>query len=463
MEGDESEPPSLPDDNHLSELSDRVAENVVVFQQYIDEIIEAIDQDENFFDMTADSYNKKKSSIKSHIRELSQLHNSLADECGDLIESVSKSCQSVIQKQHLQSSDSSSSPQVTQTLAPKFSRATGFDVLWQPGGGGFYLSKVESSSHSGSETSMSSVNKPAVPPVSDDALKVEETKDSGSDGSMSSVNKPPDPPANDDALKVKQSKDPGGVGSDSGSESSMSSVNKPLVPPVNDDALKEKETKDPEESNGVLLEKIFNLEEEVASLKQKLQTVTDENGELKQEIEENIRDIGAYMSASKREIRAMEIELQASKLFAETIDGHMTRLLAEKIDNQSKYDAEITEMKTKMTQYVNEISRLKSTHQKKEKIWNGITDKLKDEIKETSELLAKVSGDMEALIIDKSDQNNLIHKLKTELLSVKFENAGLVPSFENVQKITDELKLKVLELEREVDKEMKAMSERERE
>ncbi|KAD1625210.1 hypothetical protein E3N88_42520 [Mikania micrantha] len=361
MEGDESEPPSLPDDNQLSELSDRVAENVVVFQQYVDEIVEAIDQDENFFDMTADSYKKKKSSMKSHIRELSQLHNSLADECGDLIESVSKSCQYVIQKQQLQSSDSSSSPQVTQTLAPKFSRATGFDVLWQPGGGGFYLSKVESSSHSGSETSMSSVNKRAAPPVSDDALKVEE-------------------------------------------------------------------------SNGVLLEKIFNLEEEVASLKQKLQTVTDENGELKQEIEENIRDIGAYMSASKREIRAMEIELQASKLFAETIDGHMTRLLAEKIDNQSKYDAEITEMKTKMTQYVNEISRLKSTHQKKEKIWNGITDKLKDEIKETSELLAKVSGDMEALIIDKSDQNNLIHKLKTELLSVKFENAGLVPSFENVQK-----------------------------
>lgn len=55
---------------------------------------------------------------------------------------------------------------------------------------------------------------------------------------------------------------------------------------------------------------------------------------------------------------------------------------------------------------------------------------------------------MEALVLDKFAQNSLIHKLKTESVSVKFENAGPIPPLDIVEKLTDELKLKVEELER---------------
>ncbi|KAK9061044.1 hypothetical protein SSX86_018224 [Deinandra increscens subsp. villosa] len=548
------------------------------FQRSVDEIVEAMDQDENLSDMIAESYEQKKSYIKSHIMELSQLHNSMADDYADLIEEVSKNCPSLFQNLHVKSSESSSSPQVTQTVAPNFSTATGFNVLLQPGGCGFYLSRVEESSHSGFgysmssvnkppvapvsddalkvketkdsglDSSISSVNKPVVPPVSDDPLKVEETKDSGSESSLSSVNKTPEPPVNDEALNVEETKDCGsdsealkveetkdsssesfisklpvtpvkddddlkleesqdtkafcsdfdalkieetkdtgsesdalkveetknsasessipkppvppvndddlkleetkvfcsdfdalkieetkdagsesdaskvGETKDSGSESSMSSVNKPEVPSDSDDALKAEETKEHE----VLLEKVSSLEEEVASLKQKVKSLIEENGELKQENEENIKDIGLYMTASKQETKALEEDLQASNKFAKTIDELMCMLLAEKSSNEAKRDHEINEMKKKMSQYVNEISQLKSAYEKKEKIWNGVTAKLKDDINSKCEMVEVLSKNIEALIQDKSSQNKIIHQLKTELESVKFENARVV-------------------------------------
>ncbi|KAI3793207.1 hypothetical protein L1987_35822 [Smallanthus sonchifolius] len=338
------------------------------FRQYVDEVLEAVEQDENFNEMTAQSYEQKKSYLKSYILELSIIHNSLVDQYSYFIEQVDKNCPNLIQNLNLESSDSGSSP--------KFTTATGFDVRWHPSGGGFYLSKGKESSHSGSEASMSSVNKLALPP------------------------------------------------------------------PVNDDALKE------EEANQVLHEKISSLEEEVASLKQKLQSLTVENGELKQEVEDNVTDIRVYMSESKLEIKAKDEELQASKEFAKRIDEHMCKRLAEKISNETKHIAE--------------ISQLKSTYEKKEKIRNGVTEQLKNDVKEKLELVEHLSKNMADLIIDKSSQNRLILQLQTDLNQLKFENVWVRPSFDNIQKLTDEVKLKVVEVEREVSKQKEAMSNKDR-
>ncbi|KAI3800041.1 hypothetical protein L1987_35348 [Smallanthus sonchifolius] len=321
--------------------------------------------------------------------------------------------------------------------------------------------KVKETKDYASESSMSSVNKPAVVPAQDDALKVvEETKNSDRESSMLSVNKPAVPPVNDDALKVKETKDPGC----GGSESSMSSVNEPAVPPVNDNALKVEETEDPE----ALLEKISILEEEVARMKQKLKSLTDENGELKEEIEENIADVKVYMSETKLERDTIEEELKASEDIAIKIDEHAARVLEAKLRNQSKHDYEITEMNMKILQYMAEISQLKSTHEKKEKIWNGVTGQLKKDLKEKCDLVDELNKNMsrkddqlEILWDEKRSQDILIEQLKTELKSVKSENVELVSSFDTVQKLADELKLKVLELEREVELQREAMSNKE--
>ncbi|KAL8192834.1 hypothetical protein R6Q57_027282 [Mikania cordata] len=370
MEGDESKPPSPPADIQNNEHSERLAENVEGFQQFIDEVFELIEKDEKFHEMTAISYDQKKCYIRGQLLELSLIHNSLANHYADLIEQVSKNCPSLLQKQHLETSDSSLPSHVTQMLAPNVT--SGFDVFWHPG-------------CTGLESFMpSSVNKPPVPPVDDDYLKVkEDTNISKGEG-----------------LSVF------------GLEPFTTSVCKPLIQPLNDDVLEVKEIKDSCSESEVLLEKISNLEEEVVGLKQKLQSLTDENGELKLEIEENITDVRLYMSESKLEFETMKEESKASK---ET-----------------------------------EISQLNSTHEKKEKIWNGVTGQLKDNLKEKCELVDELSkkmnrkdGQLDILWAERRSQDNLIHQLKTKLNSIKFSN---------IQKLTDEVKLKVVEIEREKNK-----------
>ncbi|KAK1409329.1 hypothetical protein QVD17_35855 [Tagetes erecta] len=137
----------------------------------------------------------------------------------------------------------------------------------------------------------------------------------------------------------------------------------------------------------------------------------------------------------------MEKELQASKEFAKTVDGKICRLLAEKLGDRLIHDSEITEMSMKMNQYVNEISRLKRTHEKKQKIWNGVFEQLKHDLKVKSELVEQMSNKMEDLSLNKSAENNLTHKLKTESVTVKFDNAGLFPPLDNVEKLTDNVVL----------------------
>ncbi|KAK1409339.1 hypothetical protein QVD17_35865 [Tagetes erecta] len=404
---------ALLEDSQLNDLTDILAENVAGFKKFVDEAVEAVDQDENFNEMTVESYDQKKFYMKEQLQELSNLHNSLADQCGVLIEEISINRQSL-----LQSSDSSSSPQVSQILGQEASTSTGFHVHMHPDGGGFYLAKGKGPSHSGLKSSV------------------------------------PVPPVNVAALKVKETKDPGFVGSDSGSESSTSSVNKPAVPAVNDDALKVEETEDPE----VLVEKVSNLEDEVVRLKKKIQSLTVENDELKQEVEQNLTDISVYMSESKLDTKALKEELQASKEAAIKIEEHRCNILEEKISNITSHHAKLVEMNDNMTQCMSDIVDMQTTHEEKEKIWNDFTEQLKHDLKVKSELLEEVNMTMEALVSDKSVQNNLIHNLKTELVSVKSDAARLFPSLDDVEKLADELQLKVEELERAVDKQREVVS-----
>ncbi|KAK1409517.1 hypothetical protein QVD17_36043 [Tagetes erecta] len=403
--GGGSKSPVVPEDSQLNELSERVAENVVVFQQFVDKAIGAVDQDENLNEMTAESYDQKKYCIKRHLQDLSNIHDSLVDQYCVLMEKISMNRQSLIQIQDPQSSVSSSSPQA--------STSTGGDALLQPDGGGFNLAKGKGPSHSGLKSS--------VPPLDVAALKVKETKNPGFRGS----------------------------------ESSKSYVNNPAV---NDDALKVEETED----HNVLVEKISNLEDEVESLKQKLQSLKVENGALKQEVKETVTDIKVYKSDSKLEIKAMKEELRASKQLIDKTDGHMCRLLAEKLTDQSRHDAEILEMNSKMNECMSNMLEMQRTHEKKEKIWNDVTEQLKQDLKVTSESFVEECKNVAALESDKSAQDNLIVKLKAELISAKFENAGLYLPSDNVEKLTDELKLKVEELEIEVDRQMEAMADKDR-
>ncbi|KAK1409252.1 hypothetical protein QVD17_35778 [Tagetes erecta] len=319
------------------------------------------------------------------------------------------------------------------------------------------LIESEMSSYSGSERSTSSANKPPAPSVDEDALEEKETKDATSRSSMASVNKSEVPP--DDALQVKETKD-------SGSDSSFSSVNKPAEAPVNDDALKVEETQDSGPEPKVLLEKISSLEEEVVSLKQKLQSLTDENNELKLGIEEDLTDVSLYMFETKLEMDAKEEEVEATEEIATKLDDLASSVSKQKKANQSKHVSKIKEIKMKMKKYTTEISQLKSTHQKKEKTVNGVIGHLQNNVAVKCKLIDELnkkdnSKDAQLAILwdEKSSRDILIQRLKNELNSVKSESVVL-PSFDNIQILRDELKLKLMALESEVNKQTEAMSKK---
>ncbi|KAJ0705362.1 hypothetical protein HanPI659440_Chr14g0572621 [Helianthus annuus] len=423
MGSEEPKSPSRPEDNPLHEYSAGVAENVVDFQQFIDDVSEALEQDESFNVMTAKSYARKKSYIVKKLSELSSIHTALANQFGYLIEDVSAYYSSLTQNPHLESSDSDP-PQDTQTLAPRFSTATGYDLLLKKDGGGFYLSK-------------SSVKKPAIPPVNDD------DKDRK-------------------ALLEKISNLKEEVASLKRKNESLTVENDELKIEIEEKIADDKvDDKDDDKDPKGLLGKISKLEQDVASLKRKNRSLTVENRKLKKDIEANIADMGLYMSKSKREYKTMENGFNESREIVKKLDGHLAGVIAEKIANQLNHESAMKEMNTKMDQYRTEIAQLKATHEKKEKIWKGVTGQLRQELTEKSALIGQQSEQMSKLCADKSSQNTLIDQLKTELDAVKSENARVLPSFDNVQKLIDELKLKVAELDSEVEKQVNVMSNKE--
>ncbi|XP_035839432.1 peroxisomal and mitochondrial division factor 1-like [Helianthus annuus] len=427
MEREEPKSPSRPEDSPLHEYSAGVAENVVDFQQFIDDVSEALEQDESFNVMTAKSYARKKSYIVKKLSELSSIHTALAEQFGYLIEDVSAYYATLTQNPHLESSDSDP-PQDTQTLAPRFSTATGYDLLLKKDGGGFYLSK-------------STVKKPAIPPVNDD--------DKDSKALLEKISN-----LEEEVASLKRKNESLTVENDE--------LKMEIEENIADDKVDDKvDDKDDDKAPKGLLGKISKLEQEVASLKRKNKSLTVENRKLKKDIEANIADMRLYMSKSKREYKTMENGFNESREIVKKLDGHLAGVIAEKIANQLDHESEMKAMNVKVNQYMTEIAQLKATHEKKEKIWKGVTGQLRQELTEKSALIGQQSEQMSKLSADKSSQNTLIDQLKTELDAVKSENARVIPSFDNVQKLIDELKLKVAELDSEVEKQVNVKSNKE--
>lgn len=443
------------------------------FRQCANEILKLIEQDGNFSEMTAEIYEEKKSKLTTQVADLSRMHGVLLDQHVQLIGEFSKITPSLIKKQHLDSTDSTS-PQITQMFTPdqKFRTPIGFDVLLSSGGGGSYASKRD-----GSESSFS-------------------------------------------------------LSSDSDSDSFMS-INKLLISPLNgDDALKVKDTKLPE----VLLQKISNLEEELVTLNTKLQALADENANLKQVIQKNESDIEAknahldtekmkgielenqvaelklLISDSNLQIKTMGEELEASRekllaaedeisilmheLSIKTIKLGSTQqemaLLEKQLDSEkesnlglqeevslcvtdiSAGDDQITELNTKINRSMNEISLLKSTHEAKEDTWNADIERLQTELHEKCKSVNDlnknldclklkkdgVTAQLDTLRAEKCSQDNLVRELETRLNSLQLEHERVLLSFDTAQKVTSELKLKVTELEREVEMQREVMSDR---
>lgn len=389
--------------------------------------------------MTAEVYDDKKSKLSTHVTELLRMHGVLVNQHVQLIK-----------KQHLDVSDSSS-PQVTQMFTPdqmsntqKFRTPIGFDVLSSCGGGSY------ASRRDGSESSFS-------------------------------------------------------ISSDSDSESFIS-TNKLLISPVNggEDSLKVKDSK----QTTVFLQKISTLEDELVTLNKKFQTLSHENTNLKQKIQENESDIKTQNSHFETEkTKAIELEKQVSdlklvisdsnlqiKTMGDELDASRKKLLAaedeisklmHELDSAKKTnlelqeevsvyvadisvrDDQITELNTKINQSMSEISLLKSTHK-------ADIERLQMEMMEKSQSVDDLNKNLDGLKLEKdgltaqldtlraekSCQDDLVRELETRLNSLQLENERVLSSFDNAQKVINELKLKVTELESEVDMQREVMSVR---
>ncbi|KAF5771209.1 putative protein Networked (NET), actin-binding (NAB) [Helianthus annuus] len=333
MEGVETKSFSLVEGSQIgSKFSTCLAENVEGFQQCVKEILKLIEQDGNLSETTSEFCDGKKSKLTTHVAELSRMHAVLVDQHAHLIGEFSKDCESKIEKQYLDSYDSSS-PQVTQMFTPDKTSNTrkcrtpiGLDALLSSGGGGSYASRRE-----GSESSFS-------------------------------------------------------LSSDSDSESFMS-INKLRISPVNDDALKVKETKAPE-----------------------VQTLVDENTNLK----------------------------ECNRRLQEEVSIYVADI--------SVRNDQITELSRNLDQSMSDIGRLKMEVSEKCRSVNDLNKHLDSLKLKKDEVTAKV----DTLRAEKRSQDNLVRELETCLNSIQVEHVGVLSSFDNAQEVIDELKLKVMELEREV-------------
>ncbi|KAI3519644.1 hypothetical protein L1887_08859 [Cichorium endivia] len=311
--------------------------------------------------------------------------------------------------------------EVTQTSeTSKFVTPVGYEATLNTSGGGFSISTTE-----GSESSI------ALSSNSESESSVTLSSNSESESSVT-------------------------LSSNSESESSMS-INKPLTSPVKSDApkVKGKATKvhDPE----VLLKKISTLEEELSGLKKTIQNLTDENAFLEAE-KANVAELKLMISASNRKIETMVKTLEASRKQVLTADDEISKLkqelsrkevdqaeflslgqtitsLQEQLHSKQARGLELSEKIIKFTAYItkqeNEITELNGkivllriSHAADEDRWNADIERLKTEVREKCELM-----------------DDLNQKL------------------DDVTSYTDELKLKVAELEREMDTQREVMSE----
>lgn len=474
MEGIESKSQSLLQDSQIMpENSICLAENVEGFQQCVKDILNLIEQDGNSSEITPEIYDCNKSKLTTLVTELSRMHGMLADQHIHLIGQVSKNLPSLIKNQHVDSPDSSS-PQVTQMFTPdqksahKFMTPIGFDVLLSSGGGGgSYISRREGStdssftlsSDSESESSMS-INKLLISPINDDAFKVKETKVEDHDVLVKKISVLEEKLLN---LNTKLQ--------------SLSDENTKLKHDIH-------ESESDLNTQNALFEaekaKVVELQEQVSDLKL---VVSESN--LK------IKTMGEKLNAANDEITKVKHELSSKSIELGCIQEEMA-LLHIHIDSQKAKilelqeevnlcvaditvrDDQITELSTTVNQSMSEISLLKTTYSAKEDIWNDEVKRSKTEVNEKCQLIDSlnrkhdavmserdgVKAQLDTLRAEMCSRDNLIREMNTRLSSLQAENARVVSSFDIAQKFSNELNLKVVELEREVDRQREVMSDR---
>lgn len=483
MEGAQTKSRSLGGDSQISpQISVCLAENVEGFQKCIKEISMLIEQGGNLSEVTAEVNDDKKTRLMTHVAELSRMHGVLADQHVHLVGEVSRNGPS--KNQHLDSYDSSS-PQVTQMFTPdqtsnthKFTTPIGFDVM-SSGGGGSYVSKIEGSessfslsSDSDSESFMS-INKLLISPVNDDALKVKETK------------------VPDDLIKII-----------SNLEEELVCLNK-KVQKLEDENTKLKhqiqqhelgiETQnthhETEKAKVIELQKevaalehvisdsnlkVETMEKELVASNEKLLAAEDEitmlNHELSSKIFEQSHWLQGQLGSTQQEIALLQKQLDSEKDKNLGLQEEVYSCIAD----ISVRNDQITELHTKIDHFMSEISLLKSTHEAKEDSWNADFSRLKMEVTEKCRSVDDLNNKLDALMLEKDglkaqfdtlqaekrSHGHLIQELETRLKSLQAEHVRVLSSLDNAQDVTNELRLKVLDLEKEVDRQKEVISDR---
>ncbi|KAD5961538.1 hypothetical protein E3N88_13011 [Mikania micrantha] len=472
MEGIESKT-LLPGENFQMCLS----ENVEGFQHRVKEILKLIEQDGNLSELTVEIYDEKKSKLTTHIAELSCMHGVLVDQHVHLIEEVSKNCPSLIKRQHLDFSDSVS-PKVTQMFTPdqmsntqKFRTPIGFDVLLSSGGVGSYVSRREGSessfslsSDSDSESFMST-NKLLISPINGEALKAKETKVpenilqkiSNLEDELVTVNAELQSLADENNILKQQIQE------------NLSHIKTQNVNFENEKTMRNELEKQLVSLKLVISEsdlQIKSMSEEFEASRVKRLAAEDEILKLKHELSSKI----SKLFSSQQEIALLEKQLHSEKEVNLGLHEEVSLCVAD----ISVRDDQITELNTKINQSMHEISLLKSTHKAKEDTWNANIERLQMELSEKCRSVDDlnqnfdclklkkdgVTAQLDTLRAEKRSQDNLVRELETRLNSLQLEHERVLSSFDNAQNVTNELKMKVAELEREVGRQREVISDR---
>nr|KAJ0222156.1 hypothetical protein LSAT_V11C200097240 [Lactuca sativa] len=472
MEGVESKSQSQWQDSQIMpENSIRVTENVEGFNQCVKEILNLIEQDESLSETTDETFDCKKSKLTTMVTELSRMHGVLADQHVHFIGEVNKNLSSLFKNQSVDSSDSSS-PQVTQMFTPdqksahKFMTPIGFDVLLSSGGCGSYNTRREASessfslsSDSESESSMS-INKLLISPANDDASKVKETKTQDPDVLLKKISVLEEELLNlntklqtlvDENTKLKHDIHE--------NESDIDSQNAHL------EAEKAKVVELQEQVSDLKL-MIFESNLKIETLGEELEAANDEISEVKGELSTKIIELGT----TQEEMALLQIQIKSQKTKIVELNEEINLCVAD----ISVRDDQITELNTKINQSISEISLLKSCHSAKEDNWKTDLKRSKTEVMEKCELIDELNHKHDAVMSERDEvkaqldnlraemcsRDNLIQELETRLSWLQGEHARVVSSFDTAQKFTKEVELKMVELEREVERQREVMSDR---
>ncbi|XP_023735787.2 protein NETWORKED 4B [Lactuca sativa] len=454
MEGVESKSQSQGWDTQI------MAENVEGFQQCVKEILDLIKQDETFSEITAEIYDCKKLNLTKLVTELSRMHGELADH---LIKEVNKNTHKFttpikIKTQQVDSS-SSTSPQVTESSKKhEFKTPADFEFTFSSGGG-FQISRSEcsessilkSSNSASASESIMCINKRLVSPVNDDALKVKETKVDDAEELLKNI---------------------------SVLEEELSNSNKKVQSLKDENALLETKVHDTEE----VMKRISLLEEELSTWNKKVQSLEDENALLEtkvhdtEELLKNISVLEEELSTSSKKAQSLLedknalLEVEKAKVAESTrrietmgkvIEVYRTQVLT--TDNEiSKLKQELARKDIDQTQFLSLGQTITSLQQQLDSKQVRNDELHEKAIRFTADISKRDDEIIE--LSTKINQMRTVHaaeedKLKTDITRLETEvreKCELVDDLNRehdaaVISCTDELKVKVVELEKEVE------------